>query len=292
MDERPPNERTRPADVMSDIFHEVGDEIAAVVAVPGELTYRTLNRFFEFIGNSGILFLQSLGFIFRASLSLRVTVTQIAVVGVDSLPLVLITVAFSGMVLALYSAQTLVRFGVGSFVGGGVALSVVREISPVLTAVVVAARSGSGIAAELGSMKVTEQVDALRALAISPVEYLVSPRLVAAVLSLPLLTMLADIIGILASYWVATVNGVAGGAFISSAKFFVAPYDVNMGLVKTIVFGAVIAIVGCQQGLQTTGGANGVGRSTTNAVVISVVLIYVLNFFMAYVMFGGRTASY
>lgn len=292
MEERPPNERTRPADVMSDIFHEVGDEIAAVVAVPGELTYRALNRFFEFIGNSGTLFIQAMGYIIRASLSVRSTMMQMAVMGVDSLPLVLITVSFSGMVLALYSAQTLVRFGVGSFVGGGVSLSVVREISPVLTAVVVAARSGSGIAAELGSMKVTEQVDALRALAISPVEYLVSPRLVALVVSLPLLTILADIVGIIAAYWVATVNGVAGGAFISSAKLFVEPHDVHMGLVKTIVFGAVIAIVGCQQGLQTTGGANGVGRSTTNAVVISVVLIYILNFFMAYVMFGGRTASY
>ena len=218
MDERSPNERTKPSEVMSDIIHEVGGEIAAVVAVPGELTYRTLNRFFEFTGNSGILFTQALGFILRASLSARTVVTQMAVIGVDSLPLVLITVSFSGMVLALYSAQTLVRFGVGSFVGGGVALSVVREISPVLTAVVVAARSGSGIAAELGSMKVTEQIDALRALAISPVEYLVSPRLVAAVVSLPLLTILADIVGIVAAYWVAVVNRVAGGAFISSAK--------------------------------------------------------------------------
>jgi phospholipid/cholesterol/gamma-HCH transport system permease protein len=292
MDERSPDERTKPADVMSDIFHEVGDEIAAVVAVPGELTYRTLNRFFEFIGNSGMLFMQAMGFIVRASLSVRSIMTQMAVIGVDSLPLVLITVSFSGMVLALYSAQTLVRFGIGSLVGGGVSLSVVREISPVLTAVVLAARSGSGIAAELGSMKVTEQIDALRALAISPVEYLVSPRLVAAVVSLPLLTILGDIVGIAASYWVAVVNGVAAGSFITSAKLMVEPYDVHMGLVKTIVFGAVIAIVGCQQGLQTTGGASGVGRSTTNAVVISVVLIYMLNFFMAYVMFGGRTATY
>lgn len=288
----PNHERIRPADVVSDIIHEVGDEIAAVVAVPGELTYRTLNRFFEFIGNSGILFLQAVGYVLRGSLSVRATIQQIAVIGVDSLPLALITVAFSGMVLALYSAQTLVPWGFGSFVGGGVTLSVLREIGPVLTAVVIAARSGSGIAAELGSMKVTEQIDALRALAISPVEYLVSPRLVAAVIALPLVTIFTDLIGVIAAYYVAVINGVAGGAFISSAKVMVLARDVNMGLIKTIVFGAVLAIVGCQQGLQTTGGATGVGRSTTNAVVISIVLIYILNFFMAYVMFGGRMGSF
>ncbi|MDO8587033.1 MAG: ABC transporter permease [Armatimonadota bacterium] len=288
----PNHERTRPADVVTDIIHEVGDEIAAVVAVPGEITYRTLNRFFEFIGNSGILFTQALGYVLRGSLSMRGTVAQIATIGVDSLPLVLVTVAFSGMVLALYSAQTLVDWGFGSLVGRGVALSVVREIGPVLTAVVVAARSGSGMAAEIGTMKVTEQIDALRALAISPVEYLVSPRLVAAIIALPILTIFADVIGVVAGYYVAVINGVAGGSFISDARSYVVPHDINMGLIKTVVFGAVIAIVGCQEGLQTTGGASGVGRSTTNAVVISVVLIYILNFFMAYVMFGGRTGAY
>ena len=293
MNEDSPNhERIRPADVVTDIIHEVGDEIAAVVAVPGEITYRTLSRFFEFIGNSGILLTQALGYVLRGSLSARATVAQIAAIGVDSLPLVLITVAFSGMVLSLYSAQTLVKWGVGSFVGGGVSLSIVREIGPVLTAVVVAARSGSAMAAEIGTMKVTEQVDALRALAISPVEYLVSPRLVAAIVALPILTIFADVIGVVAAYYVAVINGVAGGGFISSARLFVVSHDVNMGLIKTAVFGAVMAIVGCQQGLQTSGGASGVGRSTTNAVVISVVLIYILNFFMAYVMFGGRTGSY
>ena len=287
----PNHERTSPVDLVSDIMHEVGDEIAAVVAVPGELTYRTLNRFFEFIGNSGILFVQALGYLSRGFLGGRLTLMQMAGIGVDSMPVVLVTVAFSGAVLALYSADTLVRWGVGSVVGGGVALSVVRELSPVLTAVVVAARCGSAIAAELGSMKVTEQIDAIRALAISPVEHLVVPRLVAAVVALPLLTIFADVVGVLAGYVVAVINGVPAGGFVTSVKTFVSPYDINMGLVKTIVFGAVIAVVGCQQGLQTTGGATGVGRSTTNAVVISIVSIYILNFFLAYVMFGGRTGG-
>ena len=292
MNEDSPNhEKTRPVDVVSDIIHEVGDEIAAVVAVPGELTYHSLNRFFGFIGSSGVLFMQAVGYLLRGSVSRRGLIAQMAAIGVDSLPVVLVTVAFSGMVLALYTAKTLVPWGVGNVVGGGVTLSVVRELGPVLTAVVVAARSGSAIAAELGSMKVTEQIDALRALAISPVEHLVSPRLLAAVVTLPVLTVFADVVGVAAGYAVAVVNGVAGGGFINSAKLFAVPYDVNMGLVKTIVFGAVIAIVGCQQGLQTTGGATGVGRSTTNAVVISVVSIYVINFLLTYVMFGGRTAG-
>jgi phospholipid/cholesterol/gamma-HCH transport system permease protein len=139
-------------------------------------------------------------------------------------------------------------------------------------------------------MKVTEQIDALRALAVSPVQYLVAPRLVASVAMLPILTVIADIMGTIAGYAVAVMNGVAGESFINSLKAQVTTYDVTMGLVKTLFFGAVIAIVGSQQGLRTTGGATGVGRATTNAVVISIVVIYILNFFLAYVMFGGKTA--
>lgn len=282
--------RERPGDVVSEILHDVGDELAAVVAVPGELTYQTFTRFFEFIGESSMIFARTLRFIFRGAVDIRDVVSQMALIGVSSLPIVLITVAFSGAVLALYMSQIVVRWGLGSFTGGVVGISIVREIGPVLTAVVVAARAGSAIAAELGSMKVTEQVDALRALAVSPVQYLVVPRLLAGVLMLPVLTILADIIGTVGGYWVAVVNGVAAGAFIGQLKLQVLPYDVLMGLLKTVFFAIVIVIVGSQQGLQTTGGATGVGRSTTNSVVISIVIIYILNFFLAYVMFGGKTA--
>ena len=292
MNQNSPNhERIRPVDVVSDIIHEVGDEIAAVVAVPGEFTYRALNRFFEFVGSSSLLFMQAIGHIARGALGGRLTLNQMAAIGVDSLPIVVITVASSGMVLALYGAQTIVKWGMGSYlVGGGVALSIAREIGPVLTAVVVAARSGSAIAAELGSMKISEQIDALRALAISPVERLVVPRLLAIVITLPALVVLADIVGVAGGYMVAVVNGVPGGGYLTSIKSFVVMRDVTMGLLKALVFGVVIVIVGCQEGLQTTGGASGVGRSTTNAVVISIVLIYILDFLLTYVMFEGRTA--
>ncbi len=276
---------------MSEILHDVGDELAAVVSVPGELTYHTVNKFFGFIGEFSILLGRSLKFIFRGAIDTRDTINQMATIGVESLPIVLITVAFSGAVLSLYMSQLVVKWGLGSYTGAVVGISIVREIAPVLTAVVVAARSGSAIAAEIGSMKVTEQIDALRALAVSPTRYLVVPRLLAGIAMLPALAALADLVGTAGGYLVAVVNGVAGGGFISTLKTQVVPYDVMMGLLKTVFFAVVIVIVGAQQGLVTKGGATGVGKSTTNAVVISIVIIYILNFLLAYVMFGGRTAQ-
>ncbi len=291
MSEEPPKKHGgRPQDVASEILHEVGDELAAVVSVPGEITYRTMSKFFVFLGDSAILTARTMRFIFKGAINLRDTFNQMAFIGVYSLPIVLVTVAFSGAVLSLYMAQIVVKWGLGSYTGAVVGLSMAREIGPVLTSVVVAARVGSSIGAEIGSMKVTEQIDALRSLAVSPVQYLVVPRLIAAIVMLPVLTIFADIIGTSAGYIVATVNGVAAGGFVSTLKYQVVPYDVIMGLVKTVAFGIVIVIVGSQQGLRTTGGATGVGKATTNSVVISIVIIYVLNFFLAYVMFGGRTA--
>jgi phospholipid/cholesterol/gamma-HCH transport system permease protein len=280
----------RPGDVVSEILHDVGDELAAVVSVPGELTYQTFTRFFEFIGEFSMLLGSAVRFVGRGAIDLQDTISQMAFIGAASLPIVLITVAFSGAVLALYMSQLVVRWGFGSYTGGVVGVSIAREIAPVLTAVVVAARSGSAIAAELGSMRVTEQIDALRALAVSPVRYLVVPRLVAAIVVLPALTALADVVGTFGGYVVAVVNGVASGGFVSTLKSQVVPYDMTMGMIKTVFFGIVIVVVGAQQGMQTSGGATGVGKSTTNAVVISIVIIYILNFFLAYVMFGGRTA--
>jgi len=286
--DRSDEERT-PAEAVGDIVRVVGDELAAFVSMPGEITYRAITRFFEFIGSTWILLGAALRYILLGAVSRQDTVYQMATIGVNSLPIVLVTVAFSGMVLALYMADLLVDFGVGSYVGAAVGLSVVREIGPVLTGVVVAARAGSAMAAEIGSMKVTEQIDALRALATSPIQYLVVPRFIASVVMLPLITVIADVVGIGGGYVVAVANGVAGGGFTSSVHQWVTVRDVLMGMLKTVFFGATISIVGCHQGLSTTGGAAGVGRTTTNAVVFSIILIYILNFFLAYVMFGGRT---
>ena len=277
-------------DKQPETIQEVGEELACIALVPGQATLKAISSFFYFLGDCAILLLKTFGFILKGSISMRETVYQMSAIGVSSLPIVLVTVAFSGAVLSLYLAQLVVKFGVGSYTGAAVGLSVTREIAPVLTAVVVTARSGSAMAAELGSMKVTEQIDALRALAVSPIEYLVVPRLLACMLMLPVLTIFANVIGVVAGYFVAIANGVAAGGFISSVKGFVTVHDVMMGLLKTVFFAAVIAMVGVQQGLGTRGGATGVGKSTTSAVVLSIVIIYILNFVLAYIFFGGRTA--
>jgi len=268
----------------------VGEDIVDVASVPGKITYQAIQKFLEFLGEVTVLFVKTMKFVLTGNINLGDTVSHMSIIGVSSLPIVVVTVAFSGAVLALYMAQLIVAWGVGGYTGAVVGLSLTREIAPVLTAVVVAARCGSAIAAELGTMKVTEQIDALRALAVSPLQYLVVPRLLAAVVMLPILCVIADVVGTYAGYVVATVNGVASGGYISSLKSQVIMHDVTMGMIKTVVFGAVIVMVGAQQGLRTSGGATGVGRATTSAVVISIVLIYILNFMLAYVMFGGKTA--
>jgi phospholipid/cholesterol/gamma-HCH transport system permease protein len=208
-----------------------------------------------------------------------------ASVGTDSLPIAVVTLIFAGMVLGLHTAREMVRFGGGSFVGGMVAVSVARELGPTLTGIVVAARVGSAMAAELGSMKITEQVDALRALAVSPIQYLVAPRLLACAVMLPVLTVFADFAGAGGAYVVAVAAGVTPSEYLRSARLFLDFTDFYGGLSKTVVFGAIIAIVGCQQGLATKGGASGVGHSTTRSVVISIMLIYIANYLLSALIF-------
>lgn len=253
---------------------------------------RRINSFFGFIGEATLVAGGALKRIVQGEISARDTIAQMASIGVNSIPIVIVTTAFSGAVLALYTTQLLVQYGAGNLVGGGVALSVSRELAPVLTGIVVAARAGSAIAAEIGTMKVTEQIDALRSLGTSPISYLAVPRFLALVVMLPVLTMMGMIIGSYGGYIVATINGVSGGSFLNSTRVWLTVYDVLMGLLKTVFFGAFIATIGVQQGLAASGGAAGVGRRTMNAVVISMILIYISNFFLAYIMFGGRTPGF
>jgi len=273
----------------SEILDRTAQGLVRAAGYPSRFALRQILDFLESIGECLTLLAGSLRFIASRRVVWRDAVNQMSSIGVDSLVLVMITVAFSGAVLALYSTLVLARWGVSSYIGGGLVLSVVREIGPVLTAVVVAARAGSAIAAEIGTMKVTEQVDALRSLAISPVEYLVAPRILASLVVFPMLTVFADFMGAFGGYLVAVARGVSGGAFLESIETLVEAYDITMGLVKAVVFGVVVSLVCCQQGLRTRGGATGVGRSTTNAVVISIVLIYILNFFLAYLIFGRQS---
>jgi len=244
----------------------------------------------DYIGEVTILLGAALRYALTGSFALKDALDQMAIIGVNSLPVVLLTILFSGMVLAAYTARQLVQLNLGGVVGGMVAVTMAKEAAPVLAAIVVAARAGSAIAAEIGSMVVTEQVDALRALGVNPIQYLVTPRLIAGVLMLPVITMLADVVGTAGGYLVASVNGVSSGLFIASIRRYLTADSVNTGLLKTLVFGAIIAIISCHQGLRTKGGAAGVGRATTTAVVLSVVLVYAADFLLVQFVFGTSQA--
>ncbi len=226
----------------------------------------------------------------RGGIVAKDLVEQMASLGVNSVGIALLTTTTSGAVLALYFAPFLKQYGAESFTGAVVALAIARELGPVLTGVVVAARAGSAIAAELGTMKVTEQVDALRALAVSPTQYLVVPRVLAAVLMMPLVCALADAGGILGGTLLSRSEGVLPIVYWNSMKQFIDLSDFTRGILKTVVFGLIIALVGCHQGLATRGGATEVGKATTNAVVLSIILIYLANFVMTYFMFSGVTS--
>ncbi len=209
------------------------------------------------------------------------TLLQADLIGVGSLPIVVLTGLFTGMVLALQTSATLARFGSLSLTGQVVSLSMVRELGPVLTGLMVAGRNASGMASELGSMKVTEQIDAMRSLGTDPTKKLVTPRVVASVVMLFFLTIISDLVGLTGGYIVSlTLLGLDTTQYWSTAWQSLVFQDVFMGLMKPTFFGFIISTVGCYYGLSTTGGTQGVGRSTTQAVVAASVLILVVNFFV------------
>jgi phospholipid/cholesterol/gamma-HCH transport system permease protein len=216
----------------------------------------------------------------------RELLRQMIKVGVDSVPVVLLTALFTGMVLALQTFTVLRRFNAESYVGSLVALSMVRELSSVLTGLIVAGRAGSAMGAELGTMRVTEQIDALEVMATDPVHYLVVPRVWASALMLPLLVVLANAVGIAGGYLVSVIlMGANPVSYIDNSFQFMDLKDLFSGLIKAGVFGFLIAAVGCQQGFYTTGGAEGVGRSTTSAVVVASIAILISDFFLTRLLF-------
>ena len=215
-------------------------------------------------------------------LYLREIMTQMDLIGVGSLLIISMTGLFTGGILSLQSAKVLTTFGATSETGLLVMTSMVREMGPVLTALMLAGRVGSAIAAELGSMIVSEQVDAMRALGTDPIKKLVWPRILALIVMAPALTMLADILGAFGGWAVSSqLMHVASSVYISSAKEALTYNDIIGGLIKPTCFGLIIAIVGCRAGLRTHGGTVGVGRSTTQAVVTSDILIIVADFFLS-----------
>ena len=238
-----------------------------------------VGRFFEILG-------RVLAWTPRPPYDLRELLRQMVRVGVDSLPVVLLTSMFTGMVMALQMFSTLKRVNAESFVGTLVALSMVRELAPVISSILIAGRCGSAMGAELGTMRVTEQIDALEVLATDPVHYLVVPRVWAMVLTLPLLVVFANAIGMAGGYMISVYYfGANPVTYVENTFRFMDYDDVTSGLIKAAVFGLIVAVVGCQKGYYTRGGAEGVGQSTTKAVVLASIAILISDFFLTKILY-------
>jgi len=221
----------------------------------------------------------------RARPPLRETLRQMEAIGVRSTTIVALTALFTGMVMSLQTAFALSRFGAKPYVGGVVGLALVRELAPVLAALMMAGRVGAGITAELGSMVVTEQVDAIRAMGADPVQKLVLPRVVAATVCLPMLTVLATVLGVLGGMVIADWQyRITPHFYMQTVTYNVVLEDFLSGLAKTFAFGWILAMVGCHMGLTTTGGTTGVGRATTTSVVTASISILIADFFLTKVL--------
>lgn len=242
--------------------------------------------FFQDVGRSALIFWRVLRWTPRRPYDLGQLFHQMVRVGVQSMPVVLLTALFTGGVMALQIFTVLARFGAEGYVGSIVGLAMVRELAAVLGALMIAGRCGSAFGAELGAMRVTEQIDALEVLATDPVHYLIVPRVWATTLMLPLLIILADAIGILGGYLVSVVvMGANATTYLDNTFQFMQMDDLTSGLVKAAVFGLLISVIGCTQGFYTRGGAEGVGRATTAAVVSGSIAVLVANFFLTRLMF-------
>jgi len=237
-------------------------------------------------GRMALLLWKAVRLAFQRPFNAKNVFRQMEEVGIKSVPVVLITGIFTGAVLALQSYIGFKRFNAEAFVGTVVALSMTRELGPVLTGLMVSGRVGSSMAAELGTMRVTEQIDALYTLAVNPIQYLVVPRLLAALIMMPVLVVFADIIGIVGGY-IVSVNMLKSNPYIYMERTwnFLELNDIYSGLLKACVFGVIIAVVSCYQGFYTQGGAEGVGRATTRAVVLSCLLILIFNYIITALLF-------
>jgi phospholipid/cholesterol/gamma-HCH transport system permease protein len=243
----------------------------------GDRALRVAEEFGEF----ALLSQKALAALVRPRFPFRELLLQFESLAVRSAPLVIITSVFTGMVLALQTAFSLTRFGAKPYVGSIVGLAIVRELGPVLAALMLGGRAGAGIAAELGSMQVTEQVDAIRAMGADPIQKLVLPRVAATTLGLPLLTIFAITLGIAGGMLVAEAQfGIAGSFYLQTVTNVVGVSDFASGVAKTFVFGWAIGMIGCHVGLATEGGTVGVGRATTRAVVVASIAVLVADFFL------------
>ena len=247
---------------------------------------RRFLRLTAYVGGLSVMLWRLLGALPQFLSSIRLVVYQMLTMGVRSLPLIILTSVFTGAVSAWQAAYQFQNFVPMRYLGTAVGKAVVIELAPVLTALVVAGRVGASIAAELGTMRVTEQIDALEVMGIDPVRYLVMPRVVSGVVMLPVLVLFSDFIAIMGALVVAVVMvHLPATTFLNGVKLFFHMSDMYVGLFKAAIFGIIISLIGCYQGFQTRGGAEGVGRSTTGAVVIASVLILISDYLIATALF-------
>ena len=243
-------------------------------------------NFFAELGQFSKLFGQILKYTPQLLKKRKLLLYQMEHIGVNSLPLVIIIAIFTGAVAAWQAAYQLKGVAPMSFLGTATSRAIITELGPVLTAIVIAGRVGASIAAELGSMKVTEQIDALRAMATSPIKYLVVPRFLACAIMMPILVIFADVAGIIGGLFMSIYLGVPGIFFIAQAEKFLFPGDILAGIIKGMAFGIIIALVGCYKGLYASGGAEGVGQSTSSSAVNSYILIILADFFLNWVIYA------
>jgi phospholipid/cholesterol/gamma-HCH transport system permease protein len=244
-----------------------------------------LRRTAMWYGGVGLLTAQVLRSLALPPKYFRLVVLEVETMGVRSLGVALVAAIFTGMVFALQSAVNMARFGAESYVGPISALAILRELGPVLTAILVGGKVASGITAELGSMKVTEQIDALRTLGVNYLKRLIVPRVLASLLVFPLLTILSDVVGVLGGMFITYAErGTDMWAYWNTTTYWVVPRDFLMGVGKSFVFGAVVTLIGCYNGLSTSGGTEGLGRATTATVVQVTMGVIISDFFLTKLM--------
>lgn len=248
---------------------------------------QTIMHLFRAIGRLSVFIIQSVAHVFMPPFFPRLILRQIVDIGYYSLPVVGMTALFTGMVLALQSFTGFARFNAESAIAAVVVLSVTRELAPVLAGLMVAGRVGAAMAAEIGTMRVTEQIDALTTLSVNPFKYLIAPRIIAGTLMLPALVLVGDIVGVFGGYLVSIYRlGFSPGSYLTQSWDILETIDVVSGLVKAGVFGLIVAAMGCYHGFHSGRGAQGVGTATTYAVVSSSILILIFNYALTQIFFS------
>ncbi|TVQ78796.1 MAG: ABC transporter permease [Bradymonadales bacterium] len=249
-------------------------------------SWQLVLSFVSELGSFLTLFYEALVACFRPPFRWKQFLKQLEFIGVHSSFIIILTGLFTGAVLALQSGKAFRLFNAEAVTGSVVALSLMRELSPVMTGLMVAARCGSAMAAEIGTMNVTQQVDALKVMSVDPVSYLISPRVLATTIMMPLLSIVFTVTGMIGSYIVAIgILGINDAIYFDKIDQYVEMQDVWDGLIKATCFGVIVAVVGCQRGFQARGGAEGVGRATTQAVVYASVSILVSDYFLTAFMY-------